>query len=156
MTANLIPSTITEADALNAGATIALTQKTFVEVGSYTLEKGERITFGQGLHDALNSAIGRAVAVLKDGTSTEITGTWRILVSDMNDRAMFYILEEHSSELNTTSPRSDTYPLPLQDQGAKYGRKIKYYFSADAASQTIDVSKSTVKFSISKQYVSND
>lgn len=151
----LISDTFTEADLIGT-ATKAVTADEYVEIASITILQGEEIAFGSGLFGTQQDATGRAFADLYDNgvaPGVQLNGKLRLQVTDMNDNLVFYIGEWDLSKLRfgLTDVRQRK-PLPLQKQGAGFGRKIKVFFKCTTTA-TLSQVNSTMEFDISKKYV---
>lgn len=140
-------SAFTKADLIIDNA--VLTAGQFVKMGSYQVGAGEVVTLGYG-QGTQASAEGRIYQKIQSDASTEITGTYRIVLESAQDLPLQVVFEARSEAL-ATSPTDRTLQIPFNEMnvGVSEDKKIVTYFKADTTA-TVDLANSTLLMDITR------
>ncbi len=130
-----------------SSATVSLVAGTWNTIGSYRVPAQLAIAIGQGSPtEAMNQ--GYIYVYLKDnqGTPAELTGKFRIVISDANETDYTVILDDKEEVLHgDTSDKNKMKPLPLDRRRvAKEDDKILLQIIPDSATYPLSKANSTI------------
>lgn len=145
-------SNFTENHLMNASTACSAGVPT--KIGEYKVEAGEIV--GLGYKDGgQDSALGRIYVSLKDSSSADINGIFRLQISSAQDIPLAVLYEARTEELRS-GENDITKRLPFNESELNArvteDKKIQAFFIADTT-KTVDRSKSKMVLSISRTLV---
>lgn len=130
-------------------ADVALVQNVPIYIGSLTVLAKTGYAVGYGQYDALDNAVGRISAVLKDTGAAIIKGKLRISYRNAHNQHIETVGEFDIESLNQTAINLKQ-PLPQWGNGVTEDKKIILEIIAYESGKTFDVSASDIDISATR------
>lgn len=131
------PRTLSNRD-FGLTADVTLKQYEYIKVGSLTVPAQQYIAWGA--NDILSGQPqGRTAYMRLDDTAGQLTGVFRLVVTDANETRSVVVLEERSEKMSAdVNDRQKAVLLPEARPLAQEDSKLLILFSADATGKTVD------------------